>query len=837
MASNPAKAKGSRWGSLLSGAVAGLESRLDNIFAEEEERAAKERAAAKAAPVIQQGASGVSTPTNDRLKERLAKAVAKSSSQPSSELPSRSGTPLLDTGLPSRSITPLLDTGSPRTSIGSRPSADLPTSTSEPAGDIPLDPSPEPSASLLTSGLPINPARISNDTSRPFSIQVDHDNEANEANGDATIPRPEPRSDLEAFQPSVQVIRVTTESEEEMHAHLERIDALQAKLQYLARETVAAAKEANASASPGSAEQKIAEKDERIALLMEEGNKLSKTEMRNLAIIKKLRVKAAEEEKVNLDLQKRLSKLEEAEADLKQKLKQADQAEKLANERQKRLQQVERSLETIKNELESSQATITVLRKQLSDAEKRADEAEEIARKNASQVDTKKVTDLQDQIADLRIEKKLAEDRLAAEAKRSAEQTEKKTEQFVAREAELMTEVSNMESRMEALRSRAEAATSDFTGDAQAKLLRQVETLQTQYSLAAENWRTIEGSLNSRIAAIEKERDEFVKREADMRKKARDVSSKSRKVEEELERMTEEFQSLTQQLQTRTDELNGSQARLTTMEKALEESKAEFDRQRRIMETEYEQKLEEEKSRQVQPGLGINTDMGTTSRTHSPTSHFRKPSAHDTLNPPASRRNLQRIPSHEHTSLSLSRRQSALGTPTLSSPGVSRQGSGFSLSQLNGLTAGMAPTPSIHTTAMDDDDGFDGRSSPQRTINDVISASTVHTGPSVQLVERMSSSIRRLESEKAAHKDELARLVSQRDESRNEVVALMREAESKRQADNKASKLEAELAETKKRYEACLEMLGEREEQVEELKGDVVELKRIYRDLADRSLK
>lgn len=373
--------------------------------------------------------------------------------------------------------------------------------------------------------------------------------------------------------------------------------------------------------------------------------------------------------------------------------------------------------------------------------------------------------------------------------------------------------------------------------------------MQTQYSLAAENWRTIEASLNSRIAAIEKERDDLVKREADMRKRAKDASGRSRRAEDELERVVEESQNLSQQIQTQTSEIKALQTRLSTAEKTLEESKTDFERQRRILESEFAQKLDEEKTRSLQQqGLGLNTDIAgtTSSRTQSPTSFFRKSAAQEPLNSLHSRRNLQRVSSHEQNTFSTSRRPSALGMPIVGSsrgsvvpdtpsPGVSRQGSTFSLSQLNGL-ANMPPTPSIHMTDVDADDGFDFRSSPQQTINDVMSASTVHTGPSVQLVERMSSSIRRLESEKAAHKDELARLISQRDESRNEVVALMREVESKRQTDDTTSKLEKEFGEVKQRYEACLEILGEREEEVEELKGDIVELKRIYRDLAERSM-
>ncbi|KAG9638093.1 hypothetical protein KCU64_g13936, partial [Aureobasidium melanogenum] len=92
MASQPPnRPKASRWGSLLSGAVAGLESRLDTILAEDNEASARSRAQDKAAAQEKSSAEKPtalvvpSTPTdtsrspsrsrlNDRLQERLAKA-------------------------------------------------------------------------------------------------------------------------------------------------------------------------------------------------------------------------------------------------------------------------------------------------------------------------------------------------------------------------------------------------------------------------------------------------------------------------------------------------------------------------------------------------------------------------------------------------------------------------------------------------------------------------------------------------------------------------------------------------------------------------------------------
>ncbi|KAE8842805.1 hypothetical protein PTNB73_00856 [Pyrenophora teres f. teres] len=97
----------------------------------------------------------------------------------------------------------------------------------------------------------------------------------------------------------------------------------------------------------------------------------------------------------------------------------------------------------------------------------------------------------------------------------------------------------------------------------------------------------------------------------------------------------------------------------------------------------------------------------------------------------------------------------------------------------------------------------------------------------------MSAAVRRLESEKATHKEELARLTAQRDEAREEVVKLMREVDEARRQGDKVADLEKRLGEMERREMTALEMLGEKTERVEELEGDVRDLKKIYRELVD----
>lgn len=466
MASNPAKPKASsRWGSLLSGAVAGLESRLDNIFAEDEERAARERAEGKVPDDKlardtegrrSRAGSGARTPlnvaasdssrnasrtrANDRLQERLARAVVaqKAASQPPSEPVSRSVTPLPDHTPSSLSAKSTLSVEKPRHSTEHVPVT--------PAEHVSTPVDSMAAATLLTSALPINPARVSLDSSAPPE-DVSHSN-ATPSEGAAAAPHADSPStatsaeaDARPTQIHVEHVQAEQERQDEMHAYLERIDALQAKLQYLARETVAAAKEANANAKPGSLEQKLAEKDERIALLMEEGRNLSKTEMRHSATIKKLRAKAKEEEKEAAELQKKSSRLERSEAELQHRVRAMEQTEKSTAERLMRLPKLEKDLDNARNELSSSKSTVAALRKELADVERRADAAELSAQNNTSQADSKAIKALQEQLEDLKLEKRLSEDRLNAEVRRITEVAEREKQKSISQESEFKSEV------------------------------------------------------------------------------------------------------------------------------------------------------------------------------------------------------------------------------------------------------------------------------------------------------------------------------------------------------------------------------------------------------------
>jgi len=856
---------------MFTGAISNLESRLDTILADETDPAARQRLteqAQKDAKSRQRAGSGSLTPAsaararsgsgsqeasrarsgNDRLAERLARATAKKNveggSGLSSEVPSRVGSPAIGS-----------ESGSPR------PSSDVKRSVEEPRSAPAIEePKVEEEAeskdkgkdkeeaiptseqttppTLLHSGLPINPARISTESSARPSLDTPALDESTSSRPSSDLPNGSIAPSKSATELEAEMSQMRSDYEqaekqrqEEMHAHLERIDALQAKLQYLAKETVAAAKEANASAAAGSLEAKAAEKDEKIALLMQEGEKLSKTELRHMQTIKKLRAKATEDEKSTAELRKRLDRVERSEADLKQKIRRAEAAERQANEKIKQIAIIEKQVDEMKEDRERAAELIRTLTTQLKDTEKKAEQAQKEAGSKATEADKNRVAELENELEDAQIEKKLAEDRAKSETRKVKEDADRQRERFNVRELEYKNEIASLDSRLEAMRARAEEASSEsgVAGEGSVKLMRQVETLQSQYSLAKENWETIQGSLNARLSALEQERDEATKREADIRKKARDSANKTRKAEEEVEASAEQVSTLNAELRTCREELANLRKNYEQADTALADAKADQDRQRRIWESELASRIEEEKARWQ--------------RQHSSPASGRKLSIHDPRRPSGrlGLNDLSALQVHLPEQRPSSRRSSGFPTPGLSStryagtpdreasPSLSRQESMLSFDNAN-----MPPTPSIEidTDMYQDNGAF----SPQRTINDLVSTSTAGAGPSVQLVERMSAAVRRLESEKATYKDELARLSAQRDDARNEIVVLMREVEGKRTDESKLTALEKELGEVKSRYEACLEMVGEKEEQVEELKQDVQELKRIYRELVEEKV-
>jgi hypothetical protein len=324
-----------------------------------------------------------------------------------------------------------------------------------------------------------------------------------------------------------QLEELKAKQQEEIQDYVERIDSLQSKLQYLAKSAAETAKKAASSAPPGSAERKLAEKDEKISLLMEEGQKLSTNEHKLRLAMKKLRAQMGDGEKQALELKKSRDKaLSDAEA-LRAQVNGSKGAEKQKEETKRATMALQREIDMLKKVNAKKDDACRRLEEEWKTKAEQTENNQREAMSKALAAERQKQKMLEDALSDLRAEKDTLKEKARQEEIEWREKLERAVERARKTEEELKLELQAMEGKLEAMRTAAEEASSGSGGEAQVKMFRQIETLQTQYASARENWQGIEASLLAKAAGLEKERDEAQHRESEMRKKARDAVSYS----------------------------------------------------------------------------------------------------------------------------------------------------------------------------------------------------------------------------------------------------------------------------------------------------------------------
>ncbi|CAK7225077.1 hypothetical protein SBRCBS47491_005769 [Sporothrix bragantina] len=957
--SNSSAKGGTRWGSLLSQAVAGVEARLDTILSETDETGKPAQPQPSPSKTAVQAAK-TNTPTprsgsrnraNDRLQEKLARAVAaKSGGAPSPSLSSSAATPASASNSPRQSLdvpgrasidsagasskdalSTTGDTATARkstddskrpsfesttdakaettteaaaTANGEKPTTETTDADTKDASQPPTDTSTATeNAAATKSDAVLAPTVLEVTTTKTSTPEptTTTTSPANEPTIQDVVPAPQPaagNAELDKVRESrikqleAELLEQRQQHQEEILHHTEKTEALQAKVQYLAKEAAGAAKKATDAAEPGSLEKKLAEKDAMIAQIMLEGKNLSVTEEKHRTILKKLRVKISDDEKEIAEFKTAKSKAEGELQTLRVRAKRATELERAQEDSHKRLSQVQKELEGLRSDAVSKDAVIADLRQQLKTAHDNAEAMKTKVNDAALEKERQHAKELEEKLATVELEKKLAADRAKAQINEWKEKADKAAERTRVVELESQTEVQNLESKLEAMRGRAEEVSSGAIGDSQAKLMRQVETLQSQYSIASENWQGIETTLLARVSNLEKERDEALQRESDMRKKAREAALRAKRNEEDLEEARFKLPKVQ-------EDVSAYEAQIEALKKRAEEAEAARDQLKTELE-EANQKAswkEEKNDRSERRGdandrgnwleslpniTGLPLSpvppqmRGSGSRPETPllpnpsrtwssellgfqglSNKLRKASAPSSQDDPAERYSLRR-PSGQPpgnrplSSLLNSSNGNLSGLPPVFSPTnmteggvVVGTGSLASSSQNHhhhppSRNASLAHSTPAATPSGDTDDPLDGMersASPQQALmHDMVSVSTVAAGPSVQLVERMSAAIRRLESEKVAAREELARISKQRNEARAEVLQLIKDTEAGRAAAVRVGELEAQVSDLQARYDTTLELLGEKSEKVEELQADVQDVKAMYRDLVERTV-
>ncbi|KAI8976998.1 TATA element modulatory factor 1 TATA binding-domain-containing protein, partial [Mycotypha africana] len=107
------------------------------------------------------------------------------------------------------------------------------------------------------------------------------------------------------------------------------------------------------------------------------------------------------------------------------------------------------------------------------------------------------------------------------------------------------------------------------------------------------------------------------------------------------------------------------------------------------------------------------------------------------------------------------------------------------------------------------------------------SASSISGGAG--LVEKLQANLRRLENQVNFYQTQLQNASQSRGELSEEVLHLTQEIDQLRKDAKKSEDLEHEYKDLHARYQTSLELLGERTEEVQELKADLQDVKEMYK--------
>lgn len=597
---------------------------------------------------------------------------------------------------------------------------------------------------------------------------------------------------------------------EELQSGAERISALEARLSYFSIEQVAANREA-AKISGATAEQKLlAEKDERIALLLEEGDNLSKREILNLANIKRLRARVSDLEGLIATSLKAVEKADDEGTTMKRENKNLIESLKRAEARIKELSKVETEIADLKRTNQTQAKYLTDLKRQLADADDTISQNVTIwtklqAEKSKTDSLQKQIVELGDKARDVATEHQSTLEKLQGQFDRSVERAR-------LREEEKDSEIAKLESELELLRATLEETTSGAAESSQTKLLRQIEALQTQQALARQNWARIEESLMMRCKHAENERDELRLQEEDLRQRLRQGVLDRKIIEEERSGY-----------QARCRDLEGSikdcQDRIGTLEKTIEAKNAK-------LEIDHENWLAEKDALEANIELQVRERMDIERRTHCIS--------------------LPQTPNMEDSRSIFSFQKHIVDSPNSRTPEkVVRPGIG---SRMSTQTSRMPSRRKISSTHLLDEMqsppiGSQGEDpySPIDNLGNLkapteVSVSTTSAGASVGLMERVAANVRKLELETNILREDLARMTRQRNDARDECVELESQAQRHKQLEQSLNESLQANKRLQDKFDASLELLGEQTEENDQLKEDIQDMKAAFRETLQSSL-
>ncbi|XP_027966221.1 TATA element modulatory factor isoform X1 [Eumetopias jubatus] len=542
----------------------------------------------------------------------------------------------------------------------------------------------------------------------------------------------------------------------------------------------------------------LKEKEEQIRGLMEEGEKLSKQQLHNSNIIKKLRAKDKENENIIAKLNKKVKDLEEDLQHLKQVLDGKEEVEKQHREsikklnsvverREKDLGRLQVDMDELEEKNRSTQAALDSAYKELTDLHKANAAKDSEAQEAALSRETKAKEELSAALQKAQEEARQQQETLAIQvgdlrlALQRAEQAAARKEDYLRHEiGELQQRLQEAENRNQEL--------SQSVSSTTRPLLRQIENLQATLGSQTSSWEKLEKNLSDRLgesqtllaAAVEREHaatEELLANKIQMSS----MESQNSLLRQENSRFQAQLESEKNKLRKLEDENNRYQFELENLKDEYVRTLEETRKEKTLLNSQLEMekmKVEQERKKAIFTQEAIKEKE-------------RKPF-------------------------------SVSSTPTMS------RSSSISGVDMAGLQTSFLSQDEPH------DHSF-GPMSVSANGNNLYDA--VRMGAGSSIVENLQSQLKLREGEITHLQLEIGNLEKTRAIMAEELVKLTNQNDELEEKVKEIPKLRTQLRDLDQRYNTILQMYGEKAEEAEELRLDLEDVKNMYKTQIDELLR
>lgn len=562
-------------------------------------------------------------------------------------------------------------------------------------------------------------------------------------------------------------------------------------------------------------EKKLAEKENTIQQLMEEGQELSKKELK---LNERIRLLVANNTKLESSLKSYAEKNEES------LLKLSEIEDLVKNHKLKSVDQLFEVLAAANQKIADLQAAL--------DKQKDSNwegKYKEVQRLYERELDEKK--ECKKELSETHVQLELLQNQSRLELQSKTDIIEQLNREMMSSKDESSTEVLRLEAKIESLRMENEnflktqnpgANGSENNSQMGKKLVDYVDflklsdthqNLQAQYVSSQENWKLIESNLLNKV--------ETLTASVEILKKAKLKSSAEvKKLHSKLNSQLDEIESLKTQLANALEERKEQEFR-------IEMKKNEYN--------ELEEKLEELKtvfsSDRKNYDVKIKTLTETIHNLENQTPNFTPSMSFDNISSLQGRRGTregglhismdQRLPMQRKFSTQ-SIASSAMNTPAHAWEEASFISEGPE-NQIydNHNTSSFSFNEDIYP--------FDAPEPGETPLNSHLSSAGAGATKHIQIINKMSASIRRLEAEILTLKEENEQLATEKEYAQREIVDRNELDKKLRELEQRISSLQSELEEKSRREGTLLEVIGEKSEKVGELEADVYDLKDLLR--------